>query len=415
MSKLKGNYYVTGKSLPHTMSPDIYTRLGLNYGVKEFESEEKFVEWVLKKDYDGFNVTIPYKQAVIPCLDWISDEAREIGAVNTVVKRDDKLFGYNTDCYGMERAMKENGIELSGKKVAVLGSGGTSKCAVYIARKAGAREVKVVSRSGEYNYESLYSDDVEVIINTTPVGMFPSVNESPVDLTKLKSVGAVYDAIYNPLTTFLVSVAKKLALPSSNGLSMLIYQGIRAYELYTDTKCEYIVAQNIYNSILSEKRNIVLVGMPGCGKSTYGKAISKVLKREFIDTDYVFEKAYGATPKEVILLKGEKAFRDMESEVILGVSEKLGKVIATGGGAVLREENRRLLKANGIVIFIDRDISLLSTRGRPLSEEYGVGALYKARYPIYSEMADITINTDASTVISEAIESILELVNNGEI
>lgn len=409
--ELKGRYFVTGKSLGHTMSPDIYIRLGLNYGVKEFPSEEEFIAWVKEGDYDGFNVTIPYKQTVIPCLDVISEEAKAVGAVNTVIKKDGKLYGYNTDCYGLSRALSECDINLKGKVVAVLGSGGASKCAQYVSKKAGAKAVNVCSRSGAYSYEKLYADnDAEVIINTTPVGMFPNINDSVISLKKLPSVREVYDLIYNPLVTSLVREGRELGLKCGNGLNMLVWQGIKAYELYTDTKVDDEVARNILNEILSEKKNLVLIGMPGSGKSTYGRQIARALNKAFYDTDKVFEETFGVTPKEVILEKGEPTFRDMESDVVASLSAKLGVVIATGGGVVLRETNRKLLRANGTVLFIDRDLSLLPTDGRPLSKEYGVQKLYEEREPIYRETADITIKTDATTVVKEAVKDIIELL-----
>lgn len=409
--ELKGKYFVTGRSLPHTMSPDIYIRLGLNYGVKEFATEEEFIAWVQKGDYDGFNVTIPYKQTIIPCIDVISPEAEEIGAVNTVVKKDGKLYGYNTDCYGLARSLIERGIELKDKNVAILGTGGTSKCAYYVCKKAGAKSINVCSRKGGYSYADLYADNTaDVIINTTPVGMFPNINDQVVELQKLSNVKAVYDVVYNPLTTSLIEEAKRLGLKCGNGLNMLIWQGIKAYELYTDSIVEDNVAQNILNEIYNEKKNLVLIGMPGSGKSTYGKLIAKELNKEFYDTDKVFEETFGSTPKQVILEKGEPAFRDMESEIVAKLSSKLGVVIATGGGAVLLENNRKLLKANGTVLFIDRDISLLPTDGRPLSKEYGVQKLYEEREPIYRETADITIKTDGTTIIKEAVKDIIELL-----
>ena len=409
--ELKGKYFVTGRSLPHTMSPDIYIRLGLNYGVKEFATEEEFIAWVQEEDYDGFNVTIPYKQTIIPCLDVISPEAEEIGAVNTVVKKDGKLYGYNTDCYGLARSLIERGIELKDKNVAILGTGGTSKCAYYVCKKAGAKSINVCSRKSGYSYVDLYADNTaDVIINTTPVGMFPNINDQVVELKKLSNVKAVYDVVYNPLTTSLIEEAKSLGLKCGNGLNMLIWQGIKAYELYTDSIVEDKVAQNILNEIYNEKKNLVLIGMPGSGKSTYGKLIAKELNKEFYDTDKVFEETFGSTPKQVILEKGEPAFRDMESEIVATLSSKLGVVIATGGGAVLRENNRKLLKANGTVLFIDRDISLLPTDGRPLSKEYGVKKLYEEREPIYRETADITIKTDGTTIIKEAVKDIIELL-----
>lgn len=409
--ELKGKYFVTGRSLPHTMSPDIYIRLGLNYGVKEFATEEEFIAWVQKGDYDGFNVTIPYKQTIIPCLDVISPEAEEIGAVNTVVKKDGKLYGYNTDCYGLARSLIERGIELKDKNVAILGTGGTSKCAYYVCKKAGAKSINVCSRKGGYSYADLYADNTaDVIINTTPVGMFPNINDQVVELQKLSNVKAVYDVVYNPLTTSLIEEAKSLGLKCGNGLNMLIWQGIKAYELYTDSIVEDKVTQNILNEIYNEKKNLVLIGMPGSGKSTYGKLIAKELNKEFYDTDKVFEETFGSTPKQVILEKGEPAFRDMESEIVATLSSKLGVVIATGGGAVLLENNRKLFKANGTVLFIDRDISLLPTDGRPLSKEYGVQKLYEEREPIYRETADITIKTDGTTIIKEAVKDIIELL-----
>ncbi|MBO7155989.1 MAG: shikimate dehydrogenase [Clostridia bacterium] len=411
ISTLKGRYYVTGKSLPHTMSPDIYTRLGLNYGVKEFKTEEDFIAYVNSRDYDGINVTIPYKQTVMPCLDYISDEAAEIGAVNTVVNKCGKLYGYNTDCYGMQRAMTEYGISIQDKKVVILGSGGTAKCAVYVSKKLGAKEVKICSRSGEYQYADLYRDnDVEVIINTTPIGMFPSIDSKVIDLKKLTSVQAVYDVIYNPLTTALVSEARSLGLKAGNGLSMLVYQGIKAYELYTDTICSDKVAQNILNQIYNDKRNVVLIGMPGCGKSTVGKAVALKLNKEFKDVDDEFTNTFGLTPSEAILTKGEEAFRDMEAEVVKALSAKLGIVIATGGGSVLRAENRKALKANGAIVFIDRDLNLLSSDGRPLSQQKGIESLYSEREPIYRTFADFTIATDKTTTIEDVAQIIIDIM-----
>ena len=408
---LKGEYYVTGKSLPHTMSPDIYTRLGLNYGVKEFPTEDEFVSYVNSRSYDGINVTIPYKQTVIPCLDYISEEAKEIGAVNTVVNRNGKLYGYNTDCYGMQKGFEEYGIVIGGKKVVILGSGGTAKCAQYVAVKLGAKSVKICSRSGEYRYDDLYRDnDAEVIINTTPVGMFPNVEAKVIDLKRLPSVKELYDVVYNPLTTAIVTEAKALGLKAGNGLGMLVWQGIKAYELYTDSKCSDEVAQNILNEIYSDKRNVVLIGMPGCGKSTYGVSLANKLNKDFYDADEEFFNTFGVTPSEVITTKGEPTFRDMESEVIASLSARLGAVISTGGGSVLQEVNRKRLKANGTVVFIDRDITLLPSNGRPLSQEHGVCKLYAEREPIYRDFADITIVTGKDTVIDEAVDTIIELL-----
>lgn len=394
---LKGNYYVVGKSLPHTLSPDIYIRLGLDYGVKEFVDEESLVAFIRSRDFSGINVTIPYKQTVIPELDFISEEAREIGAVNTIVNRDGKLYGYNTDVDGMRYALSSLGISLAGKCVAILGSGGTSKTATYIARTAGAREIKIVSRSGAYNYESLYADaNAEIIINTTPVGMFPNIESAPVDLDRLPSVKGVFDAVYNPLTTKLVQSARERGIPAGNGLGMLVRQGVKSYEYYTGEVPEEYVTRYIYDSIYRAKRNIVLIGMPGAGKSSVGRRIAEMTGRVFLDTDEAVKERFGRTPAEIITEEGEAEFRKKETECVISCAEKLGAVIATGGGSVLSERNRRLLKANGAVIFLDRNIEELSTRNRPISGARGVKAIYEEREPIYRSYADVTVKSAES-------------------
>lgn len=394
---LKGNYYVVGKSLPHTLSPEIYTKLGLDYGVKEFGDEQSLVEFIRSREFSGLNVTIPYKQTVIPELDFVSEEAGSIGAVNTIVNRGGKLYGYNTDVDGMRYALDALGISLKGKKVAILGSGGTSKTATYVAKTAGANEIKIVSRSGDYNYDSLYSDaDAEIIINTTPVGMFPNIESAPVDLERLPSVKGVFDAVYNPLTTKLVRTARERGIAAGNGLGMLVRQGIKSYEYYTGEMPEEYVTHYIYDSIYRAKRNVVLIGMPGAGKSSVARRIANMTGRVYLDTDEVVKERFGRTPAEIITEEGEAEFRKKETECVISCAEKLGAVIATGGGSVLSERNRNLLKANGAVIFLDRNIDELSTRNRPISGARGVKAIYEEREPIYRSYADVTVKSAES-------------------
>ncbi len=394
---LEGNYYVIGKSLPHTLSPDIYIRLGLDYGVRTFATDAELGKFIAAKEYSGLNVTIPYKQTVMPMIDHISEEASAIGAVNTIVNRDGVLYGYNTDVDGMRYAIDALGISLKAKRVAILGSGGTSKTAQYVARTAGAEEVKVVSRSGEYNYEALYGDNsAEVIINTTPVGMFPDIDGSPINISRLTHVEGVFDAVYNPLTTALVRRAREAGIAAGNGLGMLVKQGVKSYEYYTGKAVPDYVTRAVYDSIYRAKRNIVLIGMPGAGKSSVAKRLAKLTGKDYIDTDEEITKQFNRTPSEIISEEGEAEFRKKETICIESCASRLGAVIATGGGSVLSERNRRLLKANGAVIFIDRDISELSTRNRPISGARGVEALYKEREPIYRECADVTVESAES-------------------
>ena len=315
---------------------------------------------------DGFsvvapiNVTIPYKQTVIPYLDEIDEAAKMIGAVNTIVNKDGKLYGYNTDFYGMTALIEKNGMSLKNKKVVILGSGGTSKTSLAVAEFLGAKEILKVSRSakdGSITYSELYENhtDADVIINTTPVGMFPDIFASPIDIEKFQQLSGVIDAVYNPLSTVLVSKAKKLGISSDCGLYMLTAQAVKAYEIFTDSTADDALCDRIFSEVLSEKKNIVLTGMPGSGKSTTGKILAEKLGREFIDTDEEIRKKTGIEISDYFERCGEKEFRSLETEVIKAISSKSGIVIATGGGAILKEENIDALKMNGTVYFLDRN------------------------------------------------------------
>ncbi len=403
---LLGTYFVVGKSLPHTWSPDIYVPLGLDYRVKEFASESELSKFVSKREYSGFNVTIPYKKVVMEMLDEISDEARKIGAVNTVVNRNGKLYGYNTDIGGMRYALAAAGIEVKGKVAAVLGSGGTAMTAEYLLRTGGAREIVKVSRRGPVDYISVYDrKDIEVILNTTPVGMFPAAEATPIDVSKFPALEGVFDAIYNPLRTALVSSAMAEGIAASGGLPMLVEQGRLAYNLYKDTETDISVTENLIKQIELKKSNIVLCGMPSSGKSTIGKLLAKVLGREFYDADEIIEKAAGMSIPDMFERFGEEYFRKKEAEAIASLSALNGAVIATGGGAVMSEANRVRLKRNGIAVLIERDSAALVADGRPVSRREGIEALYNKRMPVYREFADLSVSNDASPEV--AAESIV--------
>ncbi len=388
-------YGCIGEKLTHSFSKEIHNLLfDYDYEIKEIE-RDKLVEFMRAKEFKAINVTIPYKQDVIPYLDWVSDTATGIGAVNTIVNREGKLYGYNTDFAGLTALIKLNDITVSGKRVLVLGSGGTSKTAVAVVKSLHAASVKRVSRTAREDcitYEDAIQNyhDAEVIINTTPCGMYPNIIGEPIDISLFKELESVVDAIYNPLCSNLVVKAKAMGLKATGGLYMLVHQAAVAAELFTDSKIDNDKIYGVYKKIEQSKRNIVLIGMPSSGKSTIGKQLADELGMQFIDTDKEIEKVSGKTIPEIFEIFGECGFRDMESRVIAEVSVKQNCVIATGGGAVLREQNVALLKGNGTIYFVDRPLDLLvTTDDRPLSSNrVDLEKRYNERYDIYCDAAD---------------------------
>jgi len=400
-------YGCIGKKLTHSFSKEIHARLA-DYEYELIElTEEEIKLFFEEKDFAAINVTIPYKQTVIPYLDSVSAVAERIGAVNTIVNRDGKLYGYNTDYYGMKALIERVGIDLNGKKVLVLGTGGTSKTARVVAADMGASEILTVSRrkTDEFiNYEEAVSNhsDAEVIINTTPSGMYPDCESKPIDISSFVRLEGVIDAVYNPLCTNLVLDAKERRIKAEGGLYMLVMQAVVAVEKFLDTAIEKDVADRVFASVFASKENIVLTGMPGSGKSTVGRLLS-IDGYTFVDTDAEIEKRCGCTIKELISDKGEKYFRDLESEVIRDVSAESCRIISTGGGAILREENVRCLKRNGKLFFLNADIRRLqATDDRPLSDtNEKLAKLYAERMEIYKSTADVIV-PDMETPEAEA-------------
>ncbi len=402
-------YGCIGEKLTHSFSKEIHNLLfDYDYKIKEIPKGE-LNEFMTKRDFKAINVTIPYKQDVIPYLDFISETAQKIGAVNTIVNRDGKLYGYNTDFVGMTDLLKINSIDLKGKKVLILGSGGTSKTASVVAESLGSDSVVRVSRTAKENcitYDDMYKNHTngEVIINTTPCGMYPSILDEPIDLERMPKVQAIVDAIYNPLRSNLVVKAKRKGIKATGGLYMLVSQAAAAAELFIDTKVALSKVYDVFKQIEQQKRNIVLIGMPSSGKTTIGKQLASALNMQFIDTDDEIIRVTGKTAAELITAQGEAAFRDIESKVVLNVSAKNGCVIATGGGAVVREQNITALRGNGTVYFIDRPLEkLITTADRPLSSSReALEKRYNERYQIYCDSADKIIknDTDIETVLS---------------
>ena len=396
-----------GRKLSHSFSPEIHSYLA-DYDYALYEMEENEVGSFVKNcPLDAFNVTIPYKKTVMPYLDYISDTAERIGSVNTVVKKKDGIYGYNTDYYGFSYMVKKSGIGIENKKVLVLGSGGASLTVKTVLSDMKAKEIITVSRSGDNNYGNIQKhSNADVIVNTTPVGMYPENGNSPVDLSVFDNLSGVLDLIYNPAVTKLLYDAKKLGIPCINGLTMLSAQAKKASELFLDTVIDDGEIDRIVKNIELKTKNIVLIGMPGAGKSTAGRITADLLGREFIDTDTVTEEMAGMKIPEIFTLHGEDSFRKAENAAITDVGKLSGKVIATGGGIVTREENFYPLSENSYIVWLKRDTSLLPADGRPISLNNDIEELYRKRAPIYKKLCDITV--DVSENADETANRIIE-------
>ena len=405
-------YGLIGEKLGHSFSAEIHQKLKSNpYTLCEL-AEDEIPAFLAAKDFSAINVTIPYKTTVIPYLSHISEQARAIGAVNTVVNRGGELWGYNTDFFGMQALLAHAGIPVKDKKVAILGTGGTSKTAHAVAEFLGAKEILTVSRragDGVVTYAELTEahTDVQVIINTTPVGMYPNADGCPVSLSAFDRLEGVIDAIYNPLRTKLVLEAQGKGIKAEGGLYMLVAQAVRASEFFLDCAYDTQTTENIYRDLLQKTENIVLSGMPGAGKSTVGKRLAEVLKRDFFDLDEEIVRVAGCPISDIFANEGEAAFRNLETRILSEVlSHKKNIVLATGGGAILRDENVDLLHRNGKIYFIDRPLAaLLPTPDRPLaSSAEDIRRRYEERYALYCATADCRIDGDGS--IDEVAERI---------
>lgn len=404
-------YGCIGEKLGHSFSKEIHNALAdYDYSLKELKPQE-LPDFFSRRDFKAINVTIPYKQDVIEHLDWISDEARAINAVNTIVNKDGKLYGFNTDYYGLKALIERENVSLENKKVVVLGSGGTSNTAFAVAKDMNSKEVLKVSRTsreGYITYEELYEkhNDCEVVINTTPCGMFPKINVSAVDLNKLPDVTAVFDAVYNPLKSKIILDAKKKNITAVGGLYMLVSQAAFAVEKFIDAPVDSEKVEKIFQSLYKDKMNIVLIGMPSSGKTTVGKAISEKLCKDFTDSDEGIVRSAGKSIPDIFADDGESIFRSIEKEVIKTLSMKNSQIISTGGGVILNDENIEVLKGNGRVYFLDRPLEkLITTSDRPLSSNRSdLEKRYRERYELYKRAADVVI--DGSGTVDEVAKLI---------
>ena len=408
-------YGLIGEKLGHSFSKEIHERIAdYKYELCEVAKDD-FDEFFKNRDFISINVTIPYKERVIPYLDYIDDIALSIGAVNTVVNKDGKLYGYNTDYYGLKSLIEKRNIDVENKKVLILGTGGTSKTATAVVKTLGAKEIIYASINGEigtFTYEEVLEKhtDSEVIINTTPCGMYPNNDGLLIDINLFKNLIGVVDVVYNPLLTTILQNAKANNLKYASGLYMLVSQAVYASAIFQDTEVSHDLIDEVFEEIYFQKQNIVLIGMPTCGKTTIGKELADKLDKTFVDVDTLIEEEIQMPISEFLNKDNEKDFRDIEEKIVERIAKMNNLIISTGGGVIKRQVNIERLKKNGVVVFIDRDVNLLMPASdRPLSSNLNdLKKLYNERYEIYKIAADIVVknNTKINDVITKIIEEV---------
>lgn len=399
-----------GEKLGHSYSPQIHSMLA-DYEYKLFEKSPEELEDFLKSgEFDGLNVTIPYKKSVMPYCAELSPTAAQIGSVNTIVRRSDgSLYGDNTDAFGFENLIVHNGIEVKGKKALVLGTGGASVTAQAVLKNLGASEVVVISRKGEDNYENIAKHaDAEIIANTTPVGMYPNNGKAAVDLTQFPKLSGVLDVVYNPARTALLLQAERLGIPCAGGLYMLVSQAKRSCELFTGKSIPDSEIDRIERVLSHQMQNIVIIGMPGSGKTAVSTMLAERLGRKIFDTDTIVSEKAGMTIPEIFAAQGEAGFRKLETEATAEVGKLSGNIISTGGGVVTVADNYELLHQNGVIVWIERDTNKLARDGRPISLSSDLNELYAARLPLYERFADIKADNNGD--INDTVNAIMEMI-----
>lgn len=399
-----------GEKLGHSYSPQIHSMLA-DYEYKLFEKSTEELEDFLKSgEFDGLNVTIPYKKSVMPYCAELSPTAAQIGSVNTIVRRSDgSLYGDNTDAFGFENLIVHNGIEVKGKKALVLGTGGASVTAQAVLKNLGASEVVVISRRGEDNYENIAKHaDAEIIANTTPVGMYPNNGKAAVDLTQFPKLSGVLDVVYNPARTALLLQAERLCIPCAGGLYMLVSQAKRSCELFTGKSIPDSEIDRIERVLSHQMQNIVIIGMPGSGKTAVSTMLAERLGRKIFDTDTIVSEKAGMTIPEIFAAQGEAGFRKLETEATAEVGKLSGNIISTGGGVVTVADNYELLHQNGVIVWIERDTNKLARDGRPISLSSDLNELYAARLPLYERFADIKADNNGD--INDTVNAIMEMI-----
>ena len=397
-----------GRVLGHSYSPMIHGMLG-TYRYDLFPTEPEALDALLRGDaWDGLNVTIPYKKTVVPYCAELSETAEKLGSVNTLVRRaDGTIYGANTDYDGFRYLVRQSGIPVAGRKALVLGSGGASVTVCAVLRDLGAASVTVISRSGPDNYENLDRHaDAQIIANTTPLGMYPNTGSAAVDLRAFPRCEGVFDIVYNPARTALLLQAEQLGIPHASGLSMLVAQAKKACEYFTGNPVPDAEIDRIERLLSRQMENIILIGMPGCGKSSVGKALAAALNRTFLDADEEIVRRAGCSIPQIFAAQAEAGFRRLESAVLADLGKQSGIVLATGGGCVTRPENYPSLHQNGCIVWLTRDLSLLPTDGRPMSQANPPESLWERRKALYEQFSDIKAANDGT--ISECVNAIEE-------
>lgn len=397
-----------GQNLSHSYSKLIHSKLG-NYEYELYSvCPEELESLVKSRKFIGFNVTMPYKKNVMKYCDELSATARRVGSVNTLAFENGALKGYNTDYFGLSYALDRSGVRLKNKKVVILGNGGVSATVQALAHDLGAKEVLVCSSRSNFNYKNIYTEsDAEIIINATPVGMYPRSEEKLIGLTKFKNLSGFADLIYNPFYTRLMLDAKEMKVPVCGGLAMLVAQAKESSEIFMKTKLENDLIEKIIKEIYFKMANIVLIGMPGSGKTTIAKILAEKTGKKFVDSDFEIEKFSSLSIPEIFETKGEKEFRKIESEILKKISKQTSVVLSTGGGSVLTENAYQILKQNAEIYWVKRDLSLLEMSGRPLSKSSReIKNIYKKRSFIYESLCDKIIENSGSA--ESAAQKILE-------
>lgn len=412
-------YGLIGEHLEHSFSKQIQTRIAEIENVKDYDyqlvelDKEEFKEFMEKKDFKGINVTIPYKKDVIPYLDEMDESAKAIGAVNTIINVDGKLKGYNTDFGGFLYMVKAHNVHMEGKKVLIIGNGGACAAVKAVCKHENAKDIVIVSRSanrGAIGYDEMYTShlDADIVVNTSPVGMFPNIANAPIDVSWFHKLECVLDVVYNPILTRLCFEAQEADIKRVIGLEMLIAQAKYTFEIFENMSFDDSIIDEIKKEMLKDRCNIVLIGMPSAGKTTIGKMLEEKLGKEFFDLDDMIIAKAGKSIPEIFQESGEAGFRAIETEVAIEASKMNNKIIATGGGVVKHKVNMDFLRLNGITIFIDRDIDKLisSDPNRPLSSsKQALQQMYKERYPLYQKYAAYIAVNNAN--IEETVDDIV--------